>query len=129
LNPVAAVIVEDCNPSATILKRLVLERDALRCQSSIFFVNILAVEKSCRYASGIDRLLIGFRRWMRIGLQEQFCLARTIARDRQPTKFAQIDVLNLPKAQYIGVERQCFALIFYEMLAVFISISVSSRPV
>jgi|TARA_B110000090_G_scaffold39826_1_gene44066 hypothetical protein len=114
LNPVAAIIVEDCNLSTTILKRLVLDRDALRCKPPIFFANTLTVEKSCRYATGIDRFLTGFRRWMRIWLQEQFCLARTICRDREPTKFAQIDVVNLPKAQYIPLERQRFALIFYE---------------
>jgi hypothetical protein len=98
LNPVAAVIVEDCNPSTTILKRLALERDALRSQSPMFYVNILAEEKSCRYAIGTIPFLIGFRRWMRTELQEQFCLARTICRDPEPTKFTKIDVVNLPKA-------------------------------
>ena len=49
---------------------------------------------------------------MDIGLQEKFYLDGTNCRAREPTKFTQIDVVNLPQAQYIVAERQCFALTF-----------------
>jgi len=46
-----------------------------------------------------------------VRLQQELCVPGAFTGNSKPSEFAKIDVINLSKAQYIGVESQCLALI------------------